>query len=76
MFGHPPQREVAIPTGSPNFISEIFESGLSPKFRTRCSFNTILEILKRNNFEIEDDVDSAGISAFVSWVESVEYPDQ
>jgi hypothetical protein len=39
------------------------------------SFNTILEILKRHDFEIEDGVDSAEVSAFVSWVESAEYPD-
>jgi hypothetical protein len=33
-----------------------------------------LDILKENEFQIEDDVDSAEVSAFVSWVESAEQP--
>jgi hypothetical protein len=32
-----------------------------------------LEILKRNDFEISDGVDSTEVAAFVSWVESAEY---
>jgi serine/threonine protein kinase len=75
MFGHPPHGEVSIPTGIPNFVSRIIESGLSPPSRTSYSFNTILEILKQNKFQIDDGVDSAEVSGFVSWVESAEYPD-
>jgi hypothetical protein len=33
-------------------------------------------MLKQNAFEIEDGVDSAGVSAFVNWVESADSPDQ
>jgi hypothetical protein len=29
-------------------------------------------MLKEHNFQIEDDVDSAEVSAFVKWVESAE----
>jgi hypothetical protein len=76
MFGRPPQGEISIPTGIPAFISRIIESGLSPISRTCCSFNTILNILKENKFKIEDGVDSAEVSAFVSWVESAEDPDK
>jgi serine/threonine protein kinase len=76
VFGHPPQGEISIPTGIPAFVSRIIESGLSPISRTCYSFNTILELLKQNNFEIEDGVDSAEVSSFVSWVESAEHPDK
>jgi hypothetical protein len=40
------------------------------------SFNTILKILKQNNFRIEDGVDSAKVSSIVSWVESAGHPDK
>jgi serine/threonine protein kinase len=76
VFGSPPQGEISIPTGIPDFVSKIIKSGLSPTSGTSSSFNTILEILKQNNFEIEDGVDSAEVSAFVNWVESAEYPDK
>jgi serine/threonine protein kinase len=76
VFGRPPQGEVSIPTGIPAFVSRIIESGLSPIPRTYYSFNTILDILKQNNFSIEDGVDSAEVSAFVNWVESAEHPDK
>jgi hypothetical protein len=36
----------------------------------------ILDILQWNNFSIEDGVDSAEVSAFVSWVELAEQPDK
>jgi hypothetical protein len=38
--------------------------------------NSILKILERDNFKIEDGVDSAEVSAFVSWIESAEQSDQ
>jgi serine/threonine protein kinase len=76
MFGRPPQSEVSIPMGIPKFVSGIIRTGLSPLSRTSSSFNTILEILKQNKFKIVDDVDSAEVSAFVSWVESAEQPDK
>jgi hypothetical protein len=76
IFGSPPQGEVSIPTGIPNLVSKIIKSGLSPISRTSYSFNTILEILKQNDFQIESGVDSAEVLAFVSWVESTEDPDK
>jgi hypothetical protein len=72
MFGHPPKGAASIPTGIPDFVSRIIKSGLSLMPGTSYSFNTILEILKYNNFRIEDGVDSAEVSAFVNLVESVE----
>jgi serine/threonine protein kinase len=74
VFGHPPQGEASIPTGIPDFVSSIIKSGLSPLSRINYSLNTILNILKENDFGIEDGVDSAEVSRFVSWVESAEYP--
>jgi hypothetical protein len=68
--------ESFLPVAIPSFVSEMIKSVLSPTSRTSCSFNTILEILKQNNFKIEDGVDSGEVSAFVSWIESVEYPDK
>jgi hypothetical protein len=76
VFGHPPQGDLFIPTGIPDFVSRIIKSGLSPRSERSYSFNTILEILKKNDFKIEDGVDSAEVSAFVSWVESAEYPEK
>jgi hypothetical protein len=76
VFGYRPQGEASIPTGIPDFVSRIIKSGLSPISRRSCSFNTILDILKKNNFRMEDGVDSAEVSAFVNWVESSEYPDK
>jgi hypothetical protein len=75
MFGRPPQREVSIPTGIPDFVSRMIKSGLSPISGRNKSFGTILKLLKWNDFQIEDGVDSAEVSAFVSWVESAEHPD-
>jgi serine/threonine protein kinase len=72
MFGRPPQRQTFIRTGIPAFVSTIIESGLFPTSGISYSFNTILEILKQNKFQIEDGVNSAEVSAFVSWVESAE----
>jgi hypothetical protein len=66
VFGRPPQGEISIPTGIPTFVSGIIESGLSPRFGKSYSFNTIVDILKQNDFEIEDGVGSAEVSSFVS----------
>jgi serine/threonine protein kinase len=70
--GHPPQSERSIPTGIPDFVSRIIESGLAPRSGTSYSFTTILDILKQNDFQIEDGVESSEVSAFVSWIESAE----
>jgi hypothetical protein len=72
VFGYPPQGEASIPTGIPSFVSRIIKSGLSPISARSSSFNTILEILKQNKFQIEDGVDSAEVSRFINWVESAE----
>jgi serine/threonine protein kinase len=76
VFGVPPQCESSIARGIPAFVSRIIKTRLSPISRRDYSFNTILGILKRNNFKIEDGVDSSEVSAFVRWVESAEYPAQ
>jgi serine/threonine protein kinase len=76
VFGHPPLDETAIHTAIPDFVFTIIESSLDPASKRTYSFNDILDILKQNEFKIEDDVDSAEVSVFVSWVESVEYLDK
>jgi hypothetical protein len=78
MFGCPPPTEGSIPTGIPGFVSGIIKSCLSltSKSSRSFSFHNMLDILLENNFKIEKGVDSAEVLAFVSWVESAEYPDQ
>jgi serine/threonine protein kinase len=76
VFGSPPQGETSILTGIPDFVDGILKSGLSPRSRTSYSFDNILEILKQNKFKIEDGADSAGVSAFVNWIESAESPNE
>jgi hypothetical protein len=36
----------------------------------------MVQILENNMFQIEDNADSAEVSAFVSWVESAEEPEK
>jgi hypothetical protein len=76
VFGRPPQSETSIPTGIPDFVSRIIKSGLFSVSGQSYSFNSILDILKQNDFQIEDGVDSAEVSAFVRWVESAEQSDK
>jgi hypothetical protein len=60
----------------PNFVAEMIRFGLYRTSVKRYSFNDIFKILKQNNFRIEDGVDLEEVSAFVSWIESAEHPDQ
>jgi serine/threonine protein kinase len=76
LFGHPPQGDSSVPVGIPDFASRMLKSGLSPRLGATYSFNNVLNILKKNTFKIEDGVDSAEVSAFVSWVESTEQLDE
>jgi serine/threonine protein kinase len=76
MFGRPRHGEESIPTGIPDFVSTIIKSGLSPISGISYSFDAILKILKENDFSIVDGVNSAEVSAFVSWVESAGQPDK
>jgi hypothetical protein len=62
--------ETSIPADIPSFVSTIIRS--IRRFETRYSFGDVFEILKKNEFRIEDDVDSAEVSQFASWVESAE----
>jgi hypothetical protein len=74
LFGRPAQSETSIPTGIPKFVSMIIESGLSSTSALRYSFKAIFDILKENNFGIEDGVDLAEVWRFVRWVQSAELP--
>jgi serine/threonine protein kinase len=76
VVGSRPQGEASILRSIPDFVSRMIDPGLDLTSETRYSFNAILEILKQNNFPIEDGVDSAEISAFVRWVESAEHPEK
>jgi hypothetical protein len=48
----------------------------SPISGTSSSFDSILEILKQNDFQIEAGVDSMEVPAFVTWGESAKHPDK
>jgi serine/threonine protein kinase len=66
----------SIPASIPDFVAEIIKLGFYRTSDNKYSFNDIFEILKQNNFRIEDGVDSEEVSMFVSWIESAEHPDQ
>jgi hypothetical protein len=68
VVGEPANGKGYIPTNIPHFVSEMIETGLSSE--SRYSFHDIFKILKKNNFQIEDGVDSSEVFAFISWVES------
>jgi hypothetical protein len=72
IVGRSARHDKSVPANLPIFIWKIFKSVLWSSSETRYSFNDIFEILKQNEFRIEEGVDSAEVSAFVSWVESVE----
>jgi serine/threonine protein kinase len=76
VLGGPLPSEESIPSNIPDFVYTIIRSGLCPISGRITSFNTILDMLKENNFRIDEYVDSAEVSAFVSWVESAEWPDK
>jgi hypothetical protein len=72
VVGRSADGETCAPSDIPAFVSRIIETVLWSTSETRLSFHDIFEILKQNNFQIEDDVDSGEVSAFVSWIESAE----
>jgi hypothetical protein len=74
VVGRPVKGETSVPSHLPAFVSRLIETGLWLKSEIEWSFHDIFEILKKNNFQIEDDVDSAEVWTFVSWVESTEQP--
>jgi hypothetical protein len=72
LVGRPARSEISVPTNIPSFVSEIIEVCLYLRSDGEYSFHDIFETLKANEFRIDDDVDSAEVSAFVSWIESAE----
>jgi hypothetical protein len=76
VVGGSPTGVESIPWYIPDFVAEIIKLGLYRTSDKRYSFDDIFGILKQNNFRIHNDVDSEEVSAFVSWVESAEHPDQ
>jgi hypothetical protein len=51
VVGRPANGETSVPTNIPDFVAKIIETGLWSE--RRCSFHDILEILKKNSFQIE-----------------------
>jgi hypothetical protein len=72
VFGRPADDTTLIDIKAPSVVSQIMKAGFSSKSERILSFSDILNLLKRNDFEITADVDSADVSDFVSWVESTE----
>jgi hypothetical protein len=60
----------------PEFVSDIIEEGLSTNSRKIQSFWDIFEILKKYDFKIEDDVDSAELSAYINEIECIEQSEE
>jgi serine/threonine protein kinase len=76
VVGHPVKSESSVLTDIPEFISLIIEEVLSPQSTTIYSFQNIFQILKLNDFQIVEGVDSAEVLEFVNWIESEEYPEK
>jgi serine/threonine protein kinase len=76
VVGRPAQGEISVPAHIPAFVSNIIDSGLWLKSARPCSLVDIFQILKQNDFRIEDGVDTAEVSAFANWVEAEEYPEK
>jgi hypothetical protein len=74
VLGRPANGEVSISSNIPNFVSNLIETGLWST--TQSSFRDILDILKANNFAIEDDVDSAEVFGFIKWIKSADQSEQ
>jgi hypothetical protein len=72
LVGRSKKDELAVPRHIPTFVATMIKSGFDPTSETGDSFNDIPDILKTNNFRIEDNVNSADVSAFANWVESAE----
>jgi serine/threonine protein kinase len=62
----------AIPSCVSGFVRQLIRSGLSTNPNGRPSFSDIIEILKKNNFRIGEEVDSEAVIAFFDSVESSE----
>jgi serine/threonine protein kinase len=60
---------IAIPDFIPDFIYQLITLGLSADPKKRPTFKSIIDTLKGNNFKINNEVDSAEISAIVREVE-------
>jgi serine/threonine protein kinase len=61
--------------GVPKFVSEMITAIRSRNCGHVNSLNYIIDILKKNNFQIEAGVDSTEVWKFVHWVESLERSD-
>jgi hypothetical protein len=59
LVGRSAASETVIPPGIPDFISKIIEDSLWSRSGRRYSFYKIFEILRKNEFRIEESVDSA-----------------
>jgi serine/threonine protein kinase len=75
IVGRPSMDEISVPTNIPTFICDIIERGLWLKSEREFSLDDIFNILKKNEFRIADDVDSAEVSAFIKWIEFAEHPE-
>jgi hypothetical protein len=55
----------------PEIVLDIIDAIRSDR-RPKCSVNSIFSILKKNNFQIVAEVDSAEVLAFIQWVQQSE----
>jgi serine/threonine protein kinase len=62
-----------IPGFVPKFIRELIEDGWSQDRSMRSSFDSIIDILKENNFNIVAGVDNSEVLEFVDLIETSNY---
>jgi hypothetical protein len=68
VVGRPAKNERSVPRNIPRFVREIIERGLWMKSKREFTFHSIFKRLKQNEFRIEEGIDSAEVSSFVSCV--------
>jgi serine/threonine protein kinase len=64
--------EIMVDEEVPYFVSKMIEAIGSRDYKTINSMKCIVDILKENDFKIENGVDSAEVWEFVKWVENCE----
>jgi hypothetical protein len=64
--------EMMVGREVPDFVSKMIEAIRSKDYEESNSMNCIVDLLKKNEFEIETGVESAEVWEFVRWIENWE----
>jgi serine/threonine protein kinase len=76
LFGRSANDGRSIPTNIPEFVAGIIKTKSGSESEIGYSFCDMFTVLKLNDFQILEGVDSAEVLAFANWIESAEHSDQ